>query len=194
MTVRVLTLAALSAAALAGCGDDADDGADRPQRPAQAAGGHHEHAMDGAKMPAGVRRLASTARDGMKVDVIAMRPEPFVVAEGTRQVRHTPRPQDNAHLMVALTDAASGEAIPYASVQMELVGPDGQPVLDRRLWPMVAEGVGLHYGENVRIPQRGRHRLNLTIGAPQVGRHSEMADRFDEPVALDLPINWVPPA
>ena len=166
-----------------------DDDADAGEHDAARHGGHGDGP---AQMAGHMRTVARTEQDGMLVEVVAMEPEEFTVREGGRTIRHRPSARDDAHLMVTLTDAASGERIPYSSVQIAL-SRDGRRVLDTRLWPMMSRHVGMHYGENVALPDAGRYDAVLTVGAPEVARHREVADRWTRPLRIAFTLDWTAP-
>jgi len=188
--VAALLGAALLAIGSAACGASSDDDAPAATTAADhAAIGHGDGPM---QMGGEMRPLASTVQDGMRVEVVAMGPEPFTVEEGGRTIAHRPAPGDNAHLMVTLTDVETGDRIPYSSVQIAL-SQDGRRMLDTRLWPMLAQSVGMHYGENVALPPRARFDAVVTVGAPEVARHRELADRWTRPVKLSFPLDWTAP-
>ena len=191
-TCTALLGAVLLAIGTTACGAAGDD-----ERPATTAAAHTGHAAmdhgDGPmQMDGEMRPLATEQQDGMKVEVVAMGPEPFTVEEGGRTIPHRPKPDDNAHLMVTLTDVETGDRIPYASVQIAL-SQDGRRVLDTRLWPMLAQTVGMHYGENVSLPRSGRFDAVVTVGAPEVARHRELSQRWTRAVKLACPLDWTAP-
>ena len=51
--------------------------------------------------------------------------------------------------MAVLADDASGERIPYADGWVTLSDPSGAIVFDERLWPMLSQAMGTHYGRGV---------------------------------------------
>lgn len=208
--LALIAAALLAALVLAACGgDDGDDaGAATAPPPATTAADHGDHADDADhgdhaddgdhgddphQMHGHMRPLVTTEQEGMRVEVVAMEPEEFTVQEGDRTIRHRPSPRDNAHLMVTLTDVKSGERIPYSSVQIAL-SQDGRRVLDTRLWPMMSQHVGMHYGENVALPAAGRFDAVVTVGAPEVARHREVADQWTRPLRLRFTLDWKAPS
>ncbi|MBB4663471.1 iron transporter [Conexibacter arvalis] len=202
-TCAALCAAALLALGTSACGSSSDDdaaataAATAPATTPAESGGHAgmDHGAghgDPMQMDGEMRPLATKEQDGMKIEVVAMGPEPFTVEEGGRTIHHRPKPDDNAHLMVTLTDVETGDRIPYSSVQIAL-SRDGRRLLDTRLWPMIAQTVGMHYGENVALPESGRFDAVVTVGAPEVARHRELAGRWTRPVKLSFPLDWTAP-
>ncbi|EHN11220.1 hypothetical protein PAI11_19080 [Patulibacter medicamentivorans] len=187
-TTRTLALgcAALLTLATAGCGEDAPTtSASGSTTSSTSAGGAH-----GGQRMSSVA-LGSASRAGLRVEVAAMRDAvTFTVAEGGRMRKHPPAPGDNAHVMVLVSDAESRDRLPDAAVTAQITGPGGAPVHNGPLYPMVGMGVGLHYGDNMRLARSGRYRASIVVGPPQVGRHPELADRYTKPVRLDVPFAW----
>ena len=74
-----------------------------------------------------------------------------------------------------LSDAQTGERIPYASVRATIRDPQGSIVYDERQWPMLSRSRGTHYGNNVALRKPGQYRINVIVGPPQAARHPEYA-------------------
>lgn len=199
-------LALACAVLIAGCGDDGASSAATATTPpahgddhgAAAADDHADADHDGhgghdpEQMHGDMETLATKLHDGMRIEVVSMGPETFTVEEGDRTIVHRPSPDDNVHLMVTLADERTGERIPYSSVQIAL-SKDGRRVVDTRLWPMISQHVGMHYGENLSLPESGRYEAVLTVGAPAVARHEELADKWTRPVKITFDLDWTAP-
>lgn len=191
-TTRTLALgcAALLTLAAAGCGDDEPTvSASGSTTPSTSTGGAHGSGHGGQQMSSVA--LGSASRAGLRVEVAAMREAvTFTVSEGGRMRKHPPAPGDNAHVMVLVSDAESRDRLPDAAVTAQITGPGGAAVHNGPLYPMVGMGVGLHYGDNMKLARSGRYRASIVVGPPQVGRHPELADRYTKPVRLDVPFTW----
>lgn len=97
---------------------------------------------------------------------------------------------ENAHVEVAVCDAADGRFIPGLDVQVSLVGPSGQeigPFPQPMLWhPML-----YHYGRNWELPEDGEYTLRIHVEPPTFMRHDEInGRRFTE--AVDVEFTGVP--
>ncbi|WP_320670875.1 iron transporter [Patulibacter defluvii] len=182
--------AAALATAVGGCGGDEPavrGSGTTAAHPTTTGGGHGGHG-DGQMSSV---RLGSAQRDDLRVEVAAMREAvTFTVSEGGRMRKHPPAPGDNAHVMVLVSDADSRDRLPDAAVTAQITGPGGVAVHNGPLYPMVGMGVGLHYGDNMRLARSGRYRASIVVGPPQIGRHPEVADRYRKPVRLDVPFTW----
>ena len=80
-----------------------------------------QHASAGSVSVNGVKAvptqlLGSAFWQGMKISVEATTPLPFVIYNGTSEQMVKAGPKTSFHLMVMLSDAQTGVAIPYASV------------------------------------------------------------------------------
>jgi mono/diheme cytochrome c family protein len=86
-----------------------------------------------------------------------------------------------AHLMVFVTDAESGEPVPYLPVTAVIRAGSAAP-RSVRLAPMLG-GQGFHYGADVMLPEE-TSTVSVTLGAASVKTMGAMADRFRKPVTV----------
>ena len=130
--------------------------------------------MPGMTHSSGMHEVANTTWQGMKIAVAIVSPaQTFSAWVGTGQKILKPKAGENVHFMIVLSDAKTGERIPYSSVNATVTAPNGKVVYSSRQWPMLSPGMGMHYGNNVALPMNGTYKLRLVIGAPAVGRHVE---------------------
>lgn len=92
----------------------------------------------------------------------------------------------NAHVEVAVCDAADGRFIPGLDVTVTLIAPDGQefgPEQQPLLWhPML-----YHYGRNWELPADGEYTIRVHIDPPTFMRHDEInGRRFVDPVDVEF--------
>ena len=153
--------------------------------PASHAGTSTE-AMPGMPM----RQVAETTWQGMRIAAAFMPAVKFSIWNGTRQQLVKPTPSENVHLMIVLSDAQTGERIPYASVAATITGPDRKVVYSNRQWPMLSRSMGMHYGNDLSLPKAGHYMLKLLIGPPAVGRHPEYQKVWLVPHTVELPFDW----
>lgn len=187
------------------CGTTADDNAaDLPgggtstqasAAPASAGGGKHSQhsgtagggtsttgatetdaaATSAASEMEGMVTLATSEQGDLETELHAMPPERFFVSEGDALREQKPASTDDAHLMVTLADQQSGVRLPDATVTVRITDRAGATAFEGPLYPMVGRGMGLHYGENVKLGKPGTYDVQLTIGPPRVGRHRAVA-------------------
>ena len=135
--------------------------------------------------------LGSTDWDGMKISAQTSAPSTFELFDGTKQQLVSPTMKDSFHLMVLLSDEATGVAIPYSSI-WATIKKDGKVVFDERLWPMISRYMGPHYGNNVSLPSAGTYQLSLLVSPPEAARHLEYKNLWLAPHKVDLTFRWVP--
>ncbi len=82
-------------------------------------------------------------------------------------------PQDeNAHIEIAVRDAADGRLIPGLKVEATLTGPQGED-LGTHVLPLLWHPYLYHYGRNWRVPGDGTYRLRVRFEAPDFPRHDK---------------------
>jgi len=143
--------------------------------------------------PVPMRQLASTTWQGMKIIAQEATPVPFVVYDGTRERMVKPGRKASFHLMVMLSDAHTGVAIPYATV-WATIRKQGKVVYDERQWPMISAFMGPHYGNDVSLPGAGAYQLSLLVSPPVSARHVEYEHVWLKPHRVSMTIDWQPPS
>ncbi|MGH3263828.1 MAG: iron transporter [Trebonia sp.] len=180
------TAACLAVALLAGCAS-----ADKTATTSTAAAAATSSGMAGMNMGAGsgssgsgssvsvngikpvpTQTLATADWQGMQISARAMTAVPFLVYNGSSERMVKPGKDTTFHLMVYLNDAHTHVPIPYAGV-WATIKQAGKLIYDERLWPMISEYMGPHYGNDVRLPGKGSYQLSLLISPPVSARHVE---------------------
>jgi uncharacterized protein involved in high-affinity Fe2+ transport len=149
----------------------------------------------GMPMPMAITPIGKATWQGMKIEARAMAPSTFILLESGKQKMVKPTAKDSFHLMVLLNDAKSGTPIPYSSVWATITKADmssAKPVFDERLWPMISQAMGDHYGINVSIPTAGTYQMTLLISPPAVARHMEYDNRWLKPHKVSFTFNFKP--
>jgi Fe2+ transport protein len=141
--------------------------------------------------PVPTQPLASATWEGMRITAEATTAVPFVIYDGTSEQLVKPGPNTSFHLMVMLSDAQTGVAIPYASV-WATISKDGKPVYDERQWPMISRYMGPHYGNDVSVPGAGAYQLSLLISPPVSARHVEYQNVWLKPHRVTFTFHWKP--
>jgi uncharacterized protein involved in high-affinity Fe2+ transport len=144
--------------------------------------------VDGIK-PIPTQTLATSQWQGMKVSARAMTAVPFVIYDGTTERMVKPGKNTTFHLMVDLDDAHTGVAIPYASV-WATIKQGSKLVYDERMWPMISEYMGPHYGNDVHLPGNGTYQLSLLISPPVSARHLEYQNVWLHPHRVNTSFTW----
>jgi Fe2+ transport protein len=137
--------------------------------------------------------LGSATWQGMKISAEATTPLPFVIYNGTSEQMVKAGPKASFHLMVMLSDAQTGVAIPYATVWATITHK-GKIYYDARQWPMISRYMGPHYGNDVSVPGAGSYQLSLLVSPPVSARHVEYQSVWLHPHRVNLTFHWTPPS
>ena len=137
--------------------------------------------------------LGAATWQGMKISAEATTPLPFVIYNGTSEQTVKAGPKASFHLMVMLSDAQTGAAIPYASV-WATISHEGKIDYDARQWPMISRYMGPHYGNDVSVPGAGTYQLSLLVSPPVSARHVEYQNVWLHPHRVNLTFHWTPPS
>jgi predicted metal-binding membrane protein len=143
--------------------------------------------------PVPTQPLASAIWQGMRISAEATTAVPFVIYDGTSEQLVKPGPNTSFHLMVMLSDAQTGVAIPYAGV-WATISKAGKVVYDERQWPMLSRYMGPHYGNDVTLPGAGSYQLTLLVSPPVSARHVEYQNVWLHPHRVTVTFNWKPVA
>ncbi|WP_226022907.1 iron transporter [Halomicrobium salinisoli] len=90
--------------------------------------------------------------------------------------------EDSLHLMASVWDAETETAIPSSNASLT-VEQDGGTVVRKRMWPMLSQNMGFHYGDNVALDGDGVYDATVAFGPVSVRRTGEFADAFEEQVS-----------
>lgn len=134
---------------------------------AEAGGDHHDHGAAPAERTAGDYTVRLEYKGGDK-------------AHGDH-AGHVAPVAAPGHLMVFVTDRASGAPVPYLPVTATIRAP-GKPARTVKLAPMVGAG-GFHYGAHVVLPE-GAEKITLTIGRPAMQIMESAKGRYATPVTV----------
>lgn len=83
---------------------------------------------------------------------------------------------ENAHIEVAVRDAADGRLIPGLKVEATVIDARGEEVGTHEL-PLLWHPYLYHYGRNWTLPEDGRYTLKVRFGAPTFARHDRKNGR-----------------
>ena len=150
-------------------------------------------ASAGGIKPVPMQQLGMADWQGMKITADAMTPVPFMIYNGTTMQEVKPAKNTSFHLMVTLSDAQTGVAIPYATVWATITKGSARP-FDESLWPMISRYMGPHYGNDVALPGAGTYQLTLLVSPPVSARHVEYEDVWLKPHKVTFTFHWKPTA
>jgi mono/diheme cytochrome c family protein len=101
----------------------------------------------------------------------------------------TPQAKARNHLMVFISDGATGAAVPYLPVSVTIVAAKQSPRLVQ-LNPMMSDQ-GFHYGADVTLPPQAA-KLTLSIGPTTLRVMASAPGRFAQSQQVSL--DWTPQA
>ena len=100
--------------------------------------------------------------------------------------------EENAHVEVAVRDAADGRFIPALDVTVTLTAPDGSTVGTHQQ-PFIWHPWLDHYGRNWTVPGPGDYGVHVRIAAPTFMRHDhENGNRYAEDIEVDFTVSVEP--
>lgn len=133
-------------------------------------------ATSGAEQEAGNYRIA----------VAVEHAEPLYELLGGQLALTEPPEGANAHLEVAVSDAADGRFVPGLTVSVSLLDEHGKQVGVFHL-PFLWHPTMYHYGANVHVPADGKYTLRVATDAPTFPRHDKVnGKRYAEPVVAEF--------
>ena len=135
--------------------------------------------------------LGNATWDGMSIQARTSAPASFELFNGGSQQLVQPTSKTSFHLMILLSDQATGVAIPYSSV-WATVKKGAKIVFDERLWPMISRYMGPHYGNNVSLPSAGVYTVTLLVSPPAAARHLEYKNLWLKPHRVTMTFRWLP--
>jgi uncharacterized protein involved in high-affinity Fe2+ transport len=94
--------------------------------------------------------------------------------------------EHSVHLMLSAWDTETETVIPTSSAAVT-VTRDGDTVLsDRRLWSMLSQNMGVHFGDNVALDGDGTYEVRVNFGPVETRRAGALADALDDQVEATL--------
>ncbi len=141
--------------------------------------------------PVATQVLATSYWQGMEIQAQTRTPVRFIVFNGAKEQVVEPPKHASFHLMVMLSDARTGEPMPYSgSVWATITNAKGQSVYDSQQWPMISAYMGPHYGDNVTHLTSGRYKLSVLIGTPTAARATEYKNVWLKPHDVTMYFRW----
>ncbi|WP_225335254.1 iron transporter [Halomicrobium urmianum] len=108
-------------------------------------------------------------------------PHRFWTMDGDRTNKVEIQSDDSLHLMASVWDAETETTIPSSNARMVVADNDsGDVVADRRMWPMLSQNMGFHYGDNVPLSGDGVYETTVNFGPVSVRTTGEFAGAFQE--------------
>jgi uncharacterized protein involved in high-affinity Fe2+ transport len=141
--------------------------------------------------PVATQVLATRYWQGMEIQAQTRTPVRFILFNGAKEQVVDPPEHASFHLMVMLSDARTGEPMPYSgSVWATITNSKGKSPYSSQQWPMISAYMGPHYGDNVPHLASGRYKLTVLIGPPTSARASEYRDVWLKPHDVTMLFRW----
>ncbi|WP_226041499.1 iron transporter [Natrinema sp. DC36] len=107
-------------------------------------------------------------------------PHPFWLVTGTDRQLVEPDGSRGVHLMIIVWDSATERVLPVDGAPRVTI--DGEDDWRRRssLWPMLSQEMGLHFGDNVSLPNDGTYAVTVELPPVSMRRTGAFAGRFGE--------------
>ena len=134
--------------------------------------------------------MAGMARDGRyRIAVTYSFPHRFWTVDGDRTTKVELGSDDTVHLMLTAWDAETGRVLP-ASNQQVTVTRDGTTHVDRSLWRMLSQNMGVHFGDNVSLDGDGTYEVAVRFGPLEETLTGGLAGAFAEPASVRVPMEF----
>jgi hypothetical protein len=127
--------------------------------------------------------------EGYSLALSTTRPHRFWTVSGRETNQIAMREAHSAHLMVSAWEPDSRRLIP-AEVLLS-IERGREHVLDRTLWPMLSQRMGVHYGDNVALPEPGRYRATARV-VPLTVASLGGFEGGSEPATLEFEFDYDP--
>jgi len=96
-------------------------------------------------------------------------------------------PEDpGLHFMFAFWDAETGNMLPVDITESMTVRQDGNIVDRRDMWPMIAQSMGFHFGDNISLPEEGTYEIEVQLNPIRARKTGAFEGRFEEPVSTEF--------
>jgi len=174
---------------LAGCLDSLTGGGSG--RPTQA---RVEDPPDAVYVPTHVEgmEMAGMARDGrLRFALSYSFPHAFWLVTGDRRRTVDIREADSVHLMVSAWDSETGMALPTSNATVS-ISQDGEAVVEKSLWAMLSQNMGVHLGDNVALPGEGTYDVALSFGPPEARGIGDLAGALADSASGTFQLEYSP--
>ncbi|MEF8831388.1 MAG: hypothetical protein V5A23_07630 [Halobacteriales archaeon] len=150
--------ATLATVATAGCLDEFLGGP--PRAPPTVA-----DRPDAVYVPSHVEEMAMVGTQSVGEYEVALSysfPHRFWNVTGDRTEKVAIEDADSVHLMATVRDPETGTVLPVGSVRADVDGGD-KDVAGRRLWPMLSQNMGVHFGDNLALDGDDTYDVTVTV-------------------------------
>lgn len=150
-----------------------------------------ENRPDATYIPASTEEMRTygvAEAGGYTVALFYTFPHRFWTITGRETNRVEVRDEDAIHLMASVWDAEMGTVVP-TDVRMTVEG-NGTTPYDGQLWPMLAQRMGFHYGDNLGIAEDGTYVATLRISPASARLTGDLEGRFEESATAEIEFEY----
>jgi uncharacterized protein involved in high-affinity Fe2+ transport len=113
--------------------------------------------------------------------------EGMYMLEGGKLVWREAPEEANAHLEIAVADAADGRFVPMLDITLTVSDSDDRELFTTPM-PLLWHPYLYHYGANAKVPDEGPFTIRVHIDPPAFMRHDPVnGKRFETPVDVEFP-------
>ncbi len=106
-------------------------------------------------------------------------PHRFWLVTGDRAEAVLPESERGVHLMFTPWDPETGTVLPVDAGAEVRVARDGETVDRRAPWPMISQSMGVHFGDNVPLPEDGTYTVEIDLNPITTRRTGAFDGRFE---------------
>jgi len=116
-------------------------------------------------------------------------PHRFWLVTGDRTNKVSIQPDDSIHAMPIVWHEETGVVPPNANPTIEL-RHDGEALPSNSPWPMLSQPMGVHFGDNISLPENGTYTGTVTASFTGTKRTGALADAPDR-ASFDLDFTFL---
>ncbi|WP_330633515.1 iron transporter [Halocatena halophila] len=110
----------------------------------------------------GMQRIDTISNGGLTLTVFYSYPHRFWTVTDTYTKKIPYDESETIHLMTTLTDGDQTVGLPASNLQIT-ISNDSETVVTKRLWSMLSQNMGVHFGDNVTLAGAGTYTLDVTM-------------------------------
>ncbi len=110
----------------------------------------------------GMQRIDTISNGGLTLSLLYSYPHRFWTVTDTYTKKIPYDESETIHLMTTLTDGDETVGLPASNLQIT-ISNERETVVTKRLWSMLSQNMGVHFGDNVTLAGAGRYTVDVTM-------------------------------
>ncbi|WP_135854213.1 iron transporter [Halorussus salinus] len=90
-----------------------------------------------------------------------------------------------AHLMATIWDTKTKTVLPTSRIDATIL-KGGEEVDSTKMWPMLSQNMGYHFGDNVQLDGSGTYTAELSLSPMQARRMGELQGAFGDQTTMEV--------